>query len=165
MKFLDDQYVCCTRGFHVLYNVHVYVCNVRHRTPFVKKTPSEIHSQTITVTDRQKTLAPFALSGKAQVYSMLLHFMCLHYVSVRMQCSCIYSVHVYALFVYAVFVYPIVHVHVATCMPFPGHPSVADEAWHWHVGDFCFHVHVHVPLGLCAYMYMYNVHVHAVVCS
>ena len=91
---VDDQYVCCTCGFHVLYNVHVYVCNVRRRTPFVKKTPSEIHSQTITVTDRQKTLAPFALSGKAQVYSMLLHL-----------CACIMLVCVCSVRVYTVFVY------------------------------------------------------------
>jgi hypothetical protein len=36
------------------------------RTPFVKKTPNEIHSQSISETDRQKTLQPFALSGNAQ---------------------------------------------------------------------------------------------------
>jgi tensin len=36
------------------------------KTPFLKKSPSEIHSQTITETDRQKTLQPFALSGPAQ---------------------------------------------------------------------------------------------------
>ena len=39
----------------------------KFRTPFLKKGPSEIHSQTITETDRQKTLQPFALAGNAQV--------------------------------------------------------------------------------------------------
>ena len=67
----------------------------------------------------------------------------------------LYSLLLLSFFLYlkSVPIYVIVHVHahVATCMPFPGHPSAADEAWHWHVGDFCFHVHV--PLCLCAYMY------------
>ena len=78
---------------------------IRRRTPFVKKTPSEIHSQTITVTDRQKTLAPFALSGKAQVYSMLLHL-----------CACIMLVCVCSVRVYTVFVYiHVCSVCVYTC--------------------------------------------------
>ena len=40
--------------------------NIMSKTPFLKKTPSEIHSLTISETERQKTLQPFKLSGSAQ---------------------------------------------------------------------------------------------------
>ena len=53
------------------------------KTPFMKRTPSEIHSATISETDRQKTLAPFTLSGAQVLYMYMYNTCSVHAAPVR----------------------------------------------------------------------------------